>query len=126
MSRGPRCHQGARRQLKPPLQDLAELDLHVPDCLSQNKDNITRCGRTRKQATPRLFQAAEKYLVEDIARIQGQKIVYVDPTQWLCDEWCSPARGGLILYRDNNHISLSTSFTYTTKIRAALDPLLGH
>jgi len=108
------------------IGDTPELDLHVPDCLSQNKDNITRCGRTRKQATPRLFQAAEKYLVEDIARIQGQNIVYVDPTQWLCDEWCAPARGGLILYRDNNHISLSTSFTYTTKIRAALDPLLGY
>ena len=108
------------------IGDTPELDLHVPDCLSQNKDNIARCGRTRKQATPSLFQAAEKYLVEDLARIQNQKIVYVDPTQWLCDEWCAPARGGLILYRDNNHISLSTSFTYTTKIRAALDPLLGH
>ena len=108
------------------IGDTPELDLHVPDCLSQNKDNITRCGRTRKQSTPSLFQAAEKYLVEDIARIQSQKIVYVDPTQWLCNEWCAPARGGLILYRDNNHISLSTSFTYTTKIRAALDPLLGH
>lgn len=108
------------------IGDTPELDLHVPDCLSQNKDNITRCGKMREEATPVLFQKAEKYLVEDLARIQNQKITYIDPTQWLCNGWCPPARGGLILYRDNNHISLSTSFTYTSKIRAALDPLLGY
>ena len=108
------------------IGDTPELDLHVPDCLSQNKENIARCGRTRVQATPGLFQKAEKYLVEDLARIRNQKIAYIDPTQWMCNEWCPPARGGLILYRDNNHISLSASFTYTTKIRAALDPLLGY
>ena len=106
------------------IGDTPELDLHVPDCLSQNKDNIQQCGRTRVQSTPGLFQAAEKYLVEDLARIQNQKIIYVDPTPWLCSEWCPPARGGLILYRDNNHISVSTAFTYTTKIRSVLDPLL--
>jgi len=108
------------------IGDTPELDLHVPDCLSQNKDNITKCGRTRKQATPSLFQAAEKRLVEDLARIQNQKIIYLDPTKWLCNDYCPPARGGLILYRDNNHISVSTAFAHTTKIRAALDPLLGH
>lgn len=108
------------------IGDTPELDLHVPDCLSQNKGDIRKCGKTHKQATPGLFQAAEKYLVEDLARIQNQKIVYVDPTLWLCNEWCPPARGGLILYRDNNHISVSTAFTYTTKIRSVLDPLLGH
>jgi peptidoglycan/LPS O-acetylase OafA/YrhL len=108
------------------IGDTPELDLHVPDCLSQNKNDITNCGRTRKQATPSLFQAAEKRLVEDLASIRNQQIVYVDPTQWLCNDYCPPARGGLILYRDNNHISVSTAFAHTTKIRAALDPLLGY
>jgi peptidoglycan/LPS O-acetylase OafA/YrhL len=108
------------------IGDTPELDLHVPDCLSQNKDNITKCGRTRKQSTPSLFQAAEKRLVEDLARIQNQKIIYLDPTKWLCNDYCPPARGGLILYRDNNHISVSTAFAHTTQIRAALDPLLGY
>jgi len=107
------------------IGDTPELILHVPDCLSQNKEDITRCGQTRELSTSRPFQTAEKKLVEELARVRSKNITYVDPTQWLCGEWCPPVRGGLILYRDDNHISISASYAYTTKIRAALDPLLG-
>ena len=108
------------------IGDTPELILHVPDCLSQNKEDITRCGQTHELSTSRPFQTAEKKMVEELARVRGRNITYVDPTTWLCGEWCPPVRGGLILYRDDNHIGISASYAYTTKIRAVLDPLLGH
>ena len=107
------------------IGDTPELILHVPDCLSQNKEDITRCGQTHALSTSRPFQTAEKQMVEKLARVRGQNITYVDPTQWLCGVWCPPVRGGLILYKDDNHISISASYAYTTKIRAAIDPLLA-
>ena len=107
------------------IGDTPELILHVPDCLSQNEGDITRCGQTRELSTSRAFQTAEKKMVEELARARGQNITYVDPALWLCGEWCPPVRGGLILYRDDNHISISASYAYTTKVRAVLDPLLG-
>jgi peptidoglycan/LPS O-acetylase OafA/YrhL len=106
--------------------DTPELDLHVPDCLSENRDNVSRCGRPIEIATSLVMRAAEQKLTKDLSRSLGQNIAYVDPAIWLCTKSCPGIRGGLILYRDENHLSMSASFSYTTKIRAALDPLLGH
>ena len=106
--------------------DTPALDLHVPDCLSENGDNVSRCGRSIEIATSAVMRSAEKKLTEDLTRSLSRNIAYVDPAGWLCTQTCPGVRGGLILYRDENHLSPSASFAYTTKIRAALDPLLGH
>ena len=106
--------------------DTPELDLHVPDCLSENRDDVSRCGRPIEIATSGVMRSAEKKLTEDLSLSLGRNIAYVDPVAWLCTQTCPGIRGGLILYRDENHFSPSASFAYTTKLRAALDPLLGH
>lgn len=106
--------------------DTPELALHVPDCLSQNKDDITKCGRPVEVATSLAVRASEKKLTEDLTRSLGQTVAYVDPAVWLCAKSCPGTLGGLVLYRDENHLSISASFAFTSKIRAALDPLLGY
>jgi hypothetical protein len=105
--------------------DTPALELHVPDCLSENRDNVSRCGRSIETATSRVMRLAEKKLTEDLSLSLGRNIAYVDPAPWLCTQTCPGVRGGLILYRDESHLSPSASFAYTTKMRAALDPLLG-
>lgn len=73
----------------------------IPNCLA-SRDSQS-CDSTEK--TPNLI-------------INGFK--KIDPTSWLCDEYCPAIKDGYVVYRDGSHISVEASLALKSKLENAL------
>lgn len=73
----------------------------IPNCLA-SRDSQS-CDSTEK--TPNLI-------------ISGFK--KIDPTSWLCNDYCPAIKDGYVVYRDGSHISVEASLALKTKLENAL------
>lgn len=73
----------------------------IPNCLA-SRDSQS-CDSTEK--TPNLI-------------ISGFK--KIDPTSWLCDDYCPAIKDGYVVYRDGSHISVEASLALKSKLENAL------
>jgi hypothetical protein len=73
----------------------------IPNCLASR--DTQSCDSTEK--TPNLI-------------ISGFK--KIDPTSWLCDDYCPAIKDGYVVYRDGSHISVEASLALKTKLENAL------
>ena len=73
----------------------------IPNCLASR--DTQSCDSTEK--TPNLI-------------ISGFK--KIDPTSWLCDDYCPAIKDGYVVYRDGSHISVEASLALKSKLENAL------
>ena len=112
-------------QIRPTTEKLliigdTPLPIHqIPNCLSKQPRNVRGCLAPREDSV-------------DVSRVQLEGEVagqhdagFVSVSDWLCGTWeCPVIIGNMILYRDNNHISATTSRYFAPFLAAVMVPLL--
>ncbi len=73
----------------------------IPACLANN--SITQCSFTSRS---------------DNLSIAGFKVI--DPNPWLCSQICPAVKDGLVVYRDESHISVDISIALIPQLSQAL------
>jgi peptidoglycan/LPS O-acetylase OafA/YrhL len=97
----------------------------VPTCLARSARHIwysaARCQITRSSAiTPSVFEA-EKSAVQGLPGVR-----FIDLTDLICDrDECPAIRDGVIVYRDDNHLTGAFAQSLLPALEARLAPLPG-
>jgi hypothetical protein len=97
------------------LRDTPWFPVNVPDCASAHTDQLTRCAASRDAALARRDDT-QPTVVEAVPGVE-----LVDLTDFICPaDPCSPVIGGVLVYRDNNHMSATYARTLSPRLSAAL------
>ncbi|RBY81034.1 acyltransferase family protein [Blastococcus sp. TF02A-26] len=101
------------------MRDVPRPQFMVPDCIALHVDELSECAFDRAEAvwdgSPEL-QAA--------AAIPGVRVL--DLTPWICPgERCPAVIGGIIVYRDTDHLTATYTRTLTGAVAGPLVELLG-
>ena len=83
------------------ISDTPHPQSDIPNCLASR--NSQKCDTSEK--TPNL-------IIDGFAQI--------DPTPWLCTEFCPAIQDGYVVYRDASHISVDAAVGLTDKLELAL------
>ncbi len=88
----------------------------VAECVSENRDDLRECTFGRTSATRRLGISSR----EAAAAVDGAD--FIDLTDSICpSEECPVVVGGVLVYRDSQHLTDSYVRTLTPALRAELD-----
>jgi len=89
----------------------------VPSCLSENLDSATLCSTPRGRGVDLAGMRAEESMV------QGSGGSYLNTLFWFCTTAavCPPIVDGVLVYRDDNHITATFANLLATPLDAALD-----
>ncbi|MBO0908194.1 acyltransferase family protein [Arthrobacter sunyaminii] len=100
------------------LKDAPRPGESVPDCVAQNETELSRCALPRQNLLSKRSPEVEA--------AEGMTGVYVvDLTDAICPgEMCPAVIGGVLIYRDGNHLTATYSRTMKPQIMAALVPLI--
>ena len=97
------------------LADTPAAAVDVPVCLSANLDDITRC------ATSRLDALGRQHLIRERTAAQAANATLVDLTSAICpDDPCEPVVRGMIVYRDDHHLTATFAASLAGYLEAAL------
>ncbi len=89
--------------------------------MSANPKNLTRCASPRDKVL-----AGGGGPAHEAAARSNDKVHLVDLNSAICPrERCSPVIGGVLVYRDNNHITATYAATLAPRLGAALDRVLS-
>jgi len=94
----------------------------TPDCVAEHLDDLDACaGRANKWIIPdRLTQAARKVGRDDAS------ISRVSVNRYICrDGVCPAAVGGVIVYRDENHLTVTYAMSLVPYLEPAMTKVLG-
>jgi hypothetical protein len=84
----------------------------VPSCLSDHINDVRSCEPRRPIAVDEHHLAVERSVAQDAGS------VFIDPTNWICNQDpCPVIRGAVLIYRDGDHM--------TTVFSKSLEPLLA-
>ncbi|XKH56915.1 acyltransferase [Citricoccus nitrophenolicus] len=98
------------------IMDTPSPGLEVPDCVAQNADSLVECSVSRDEALDNSGRAAQ---AEALDSLQGTPAIDLAP--YICpEEVCSPVVGGILVYRDSNHMTATYSETLASALDAAL------
>ncbi|WP_122261720.1 acyltransferase family protein [Ornithinimicrobium cerasi] len=111
-----RVDQLAARDVLPVLvRDVPRPPFDLPECLVENPDRASACAFDRADALARSGTGHE-----ELARIRPG-MPFVDLTEAICPaETCSPVVGGVVVWRDSNHLSA----TYVRSLRDLVEQRL--
>ncbi|HLL66773.1 MAG TPA: acyltransferase family protein [Micromonosporaceae bacterium] len=83
------------------LSDTPFPPANVPDCVSTNLADVTRCAHSQAAA---LAQPRRRSLLAEAATLAGATVV--DPAPWFCTATICPVIvGNVLVYKDASHIS---------------------
>ena len=106
------------------IRDTPRMSVHVPTCLSRavmHHRSAEACGRSRSLATDETTFAGE---VATLRKVPGTSVI--DVTDRFCDrELCPAIRNGIVVYRDNNHVSEDYVRGLQEELAARLDMAAG-
>ena len=90
---------------------------NIPDCVAANPDHLSRCAVPRSTA----LQGADQ-----MAAIQGLKGAHlIDLTDAICPaDRCAPVIGGVLLWKDHNHLTRTYVQSLTPRLESELAPLV--
>ncbi|GIG86919.1 hypothetical protein Pen02_18550 [Plantactinospora endophytica] len=89
-------------------------------CVSTNPSRLTRCATERRVALSAGAGAAQRAALADLPRVG-----MIDLTGAICPaQRCAPVIGGVLVYRDNQHLTATYARTLTPRLRGALDRIL--
>jgi hypothetical protein len=78
----------------------------VPQCLRENPTSIEKC------ATPYAKAVSQSWLAEEKKVAGIEKIIWVDPTPWICStDPCSPLSGRYQIFVDRGHLTATFAWT---------------
>lgn len=101
------------------IRDVPTFKTSIPDCIGLNENDISKCNAPRHEVlkTDRLYEAAKDS--------KANKVQTIDLTNRFCDEkTCYAVLGGVIVYRDANHITDTFSETLYEDIRVPIEKIL--
>lgn len=111
------------------LHGVPELDFHARECIAWHPNRfISRtprpsCATARALAEARMAEV-RPLLGHVLARFP--QVAQFDPVPLMCDAAaCYGKRDGLLLYRDDDHLSLEGSYWLARRMEAQLPALLG-
>lgn len=100
------------------IGDTPYFGLAVPDCVAAHPDDLAACATDRRSARQR--SAAES--IEDAAGRLDGRVPVIDLTDYVCPRAkCAPVIGGVVVYRDEHHLTAS----YARSLADALLPALS-
>jgi peptidoglycan/LPS O-acetylase OafA/YrhL len=100
------------------LRDSPRPVAGLAECLS-HADSPEECDNPRSAALPYDPQPAA------VERMSSDEVVLIDFTDLYCGpERCSPVIGGVLVHRDQNHITNTWSMTLADELRKRIEPML--
>ncbi|RYV51364.1 acyltransferase family protein [Pengzhenrongella frigida] len=101
------------------FRDTPRPDVLVPDCVAQNEQTLTQCAMDRSAI---VWDDAP-----EVTAAEGMPLVHVlDLTDWICPtDRCPVVIGGVLIYRDGNHLTATYSRSLGEPIGAQLAAALG-
>ncbi|MEQ4305415.1 acyltransferase family protein [Plantactinospora sp. B6F1] len=103
------------------LRDTPILAADSPKCVAANPDRLTRCTTDRRVALAASAGAAQLAALKDLDQVDR-----IDLTTAICPaRRCAPVIGGVLVYRDNQHLTATYAATLAPRLRSALDRILA-
>jgi peptidoglycan/LPS O-acetylase OafA/YrhL len=97
------------------LADTPASNFDVPVCLSGHVSDITRCATSRIEAFGR------QHLIRERTAAQAASATLVDLSSAICpDDPCQPVVRGMIVYRDDHHLTATFAASLAGFLEAAL------
>jgi len=95
--------------------DTPRTSVEIPGCIAAHLDDVRACAITRDTAFTRLFGAREAR----VAELTGAGVIDLIPT--VCPAMpCQVVRDGMIIYRDNHHLTETFSASLAPALESAL------
>ncbi|MBF9133131.1 acyltransferase [Plantactinospora sp. S1510] len=102
------------------LRDVPILGTNSGMCVSANPKRLTRCVTGRSAALATGAGAAQAAAVDKLDRVS-----LLDLNGAICPaRECAPVIGGVLVYRDSQHLTATYARTLTPRLRGALDRIL--
>ena len=97
----------------------------VPDCLARAAEHRWysdgHCGRARAMALSEELWAAERDAAQGVS-----SVTLADLSRYFCDETtCPPVRGGHVVYRDANHLTIAYAESLAPVLSSLIDASLA-
>jgi peptidoglycan/LPS O-acetylase OafA/YrhL len=106
-----------------PVVVLRDTPLHLKDmaeCVSENMNRLTRCTTPRDEAEGRGGGPVQKEALKDAPDVR-----LIDLNDWICPtDRCAAVIGGVLVYRDDHHLTSTYSATLAPMLTAAIKPIL--
>jgi hypothetical protein len=95
--------------------DTPRTSVEIPGCIAAHLDDVRACAITRDTAFTRLFGAREAR----VAELTGAGVIDLIPI--VCPAMpCQVVRDGMIIYRDNHHLTETFSASLAPALESAL------
>jgi peptidoglycan/LPS O-acetylase OafA/YrhL len=97
------------------IRDTPLMGFDVADCVATEGATLKKCSKPRSEALPTAFQ------LEGLTKSE-----VVDLSDFICRrETCPPVVGGVLVYRDSNHLTATYAKTLAPFLWSQVDKLLG-
>jgi hypothetical protein len=101
------------------LADTPRPGIDVPNCVLANPDAQIKC------AFPRAAHLTDNGPLDRAAKTQ-HRVTYIDLSTAICPTAsCAPVIGGVLVYRDDNHLTASYAGTLASRLAAQLPSITG-
>jgi hypothetical protein len=102
------------------LRDVPVLGTNSGMCVSANPKRLTRCVTSRRTALATGAGSAQAAAVDELDGVS-----LIDLNGAICPaRECAPVIGGVLVYRDSQHLTATYARTLTPRLRSALDRVL--
>jgi hypothetical protein len=99
------------------IRDTPLMGFDVADCVSAKRATLQKCSRSRDQALP-----GPTFHPEGLEANQ-----VLDLSELICKrDSCPPVVGGVLVYRDSNHLTATYAKTLAPFLWSRVHELLGH
>ncbi|WFE35068.1 acyltransferase family protein [Micromonospora sp. WMMD975] len=100
------------------LRDTPRPNFDIPECVSLHRDRLTECGFSRETA-------AALSISQERAAAGLPGVVALNLNDAICPAAsCPPIIGGVLVYRDNNHLTATYAGTLGPRLGSSLDELV--
>ncbi|WP_422770575.1 acyltransferase family protein [Plantactinospora sp. WMMC1484] len=99
------------------LLDIPVLESAAARCVAANPKRLTRCATDREDALVASARATQIEALDDLPKVGA-----IDLTAAICPaRRCAPVIGGVLVYRDDQHLTATYARTLAPRLRSALD-----
>lgn len=100
------------------LRDTPSANFNMPECVAEHTNELSLCSTPRDEALSRRDETQPAA----VASVTGAQLV--DLTDWICPGSSCPAViGGVIVFRDDSHMTATYSRSLSTQLAKSLPPL---
>jgi peptidoglycan/LPS O-acetylase OafA/YrhL len=99
------------------IRDTPAPRVNIPDCIASHTDDLTACATPRSQALQGSAQLAA------VKGVNGAHLI--DLTDAICpSDPCAPVIGGVMVWRDQHHLTRTYVYSLTARLQAMILPLV--